>query len=294
MKILVLGSGGQLGRCIFDQFKNLPYEIIFATRDDIDLSDIASIRKKVLIHNPQIVINAAAYTDVDKAEDNQKEAELINFQAVSILAKACNEIDSWLIHLSTDYIFDGLSEIPYKETIKPNPQSIYGISKLKGELAIKDIDPKFIILRTAWVFSEYGNNFFKKMIDLGKENNELHIIQDQFGCPTYAQDIANAILCIVLKIAKNQSESGVFHFCGDNPCSWYDFAKVIFKEAKLLGFEVPKKINPIQSFEYPSSVNRPKYSVLDCMKIFNTYKIDTPNWRKGIKLALTNTKDFDD
>ena len=294
MKILVLGSAGQLGRCICDQFKDSTYEIIFATRDDIDLSDTISIREKILTLNPQIVINAAAYTEVDKAENNQKEADLINFLAVSILAKACDEIDSWLIHLSTDYIFDGLSKVPYKETIKPNPQSIYGISKLKGELAIKNIDSKYIILRTAWVFSEYGDNFFKKMIDLGKENQELSIIQDQLGCPTYAQDIATAIICLVSKIAKNNSESGVFHFCGDNSCSWYEFAKVIFKEAKSLGFEVPNKINPIQSFEYPSLVNRPKYSVLDCVKISNTYKINTSNWREGIKSALINIKDSND
>lgn len=290
MKILVLGSGGQLGRCIFDQFKDTTHEIIFATRNDIDLSDIFLLKEKVIKINPQIVINAAAYTEVNKAESNEEEADLINYLAVSILAKACHEIDSWLIHLSTDYIFDGTSKIPYKETIKPNPQSIYGNSKLKGELAIKDIDSKYIILRTSWVFSEYGNNFFKKMIDLGKENKELNIIQDQIGCPTYAQDIANAILDLVLNISKKKSESGVFHFCGDNSCSWYDFAKVIFEEAELLGFRVPDNIKPIHSSEYPSSVNRPKYSVLDCIKIFNTYKINTSNWKIGIKSALKSIK----
>ena len=294
MKVLVLGSNGQLGRCLYDQFSGTNYDVIYSCKDKIDLCDINSLKEKIIFIKPDIVINAAAFTAVDNAEEQTKKANLINHLAVSTIANICNELGAWLVHISTDYVFDGNAKNPYKEDEKTNPQCVYGQSKLKGELAIKSSGSKYIILRTAWVFSEYGNNFLKTMLRLGKDRKELNVVGDQLGCPTYAQDIAKAIVSMLSNIVLTKSNSEIFHFCGDDACTWHEFAKVIFLEAKALGYATPVHVNSIMTADYPTPALRPGYSVLECSKVKHVYGLEPSNWRSGIKTVLKKLKDHND
>ena len=197
MKILVLGSKGQSGCCLVDQLSKTDYEVIYTSRSEIDIADMAGTNASIINLRPNLIINATGYTAVDKAEDDQYEAEKINHFAIANIANTCSEIGCWLVHISTDYVFDGLSNHPYVENAKTNPKSIYGTSKLNGELAIKTSGCQYLIIRTAWVYSEYGNNFLKTMLKLGADHDEICVVGDQIGCPTYAQDIAKAIVSIV-------------------------------------------------------------------------------------------------
>ena len=223
MKILVLGCSGQLGRCLNDQLGNSGYDVVFTSREQINIANFDKTKNKILNISPNIVINASAYTAVDRAEEEQEMAELLNHYAVANIAKICNLLNIWLIHISTDYVFDGYSKYPYKENDQTNPQSVYGNTKLKGELAIQSSGCKHIIIRTAWVFSGYGTNFLKTMLRLGAQRNELSIVSDQIGCPTYAQDIAKSIVKIIPQL-ESHKDNGLYHYCGDKPCSWYEFA----------------------------------------------------------------------
>jgi dTDP-4-dehydrorhamnose reductase len=286
MKVLVLGSKGQLGRCLYDQLIKTDYEVVYASRADIDISDLATLNENISSIKPDIVINASAYTAVDKAEDEPQLADLINHLAVASVAHACKGLNACLIHVSTDYVFDGTATKPYSEDDKTNPQGIYGESKLNGELEIKRAGCNHIIIRTAWVFSEYGNNFLRTMLRLGADRDELSIVGDQVGCPTYAQDIAKAIVSMLSSLSSKRSASGIYHYCGDQPCSWYDFAQAIFLEAKAFGLKTPSRINSIKTTEYPTSAFRPAYSVLDCSKIQTAFGMVRSNWRYGIRQTL--------
>ena len=286
MKILVLGSDGQLGKCLNDQLKNIDHESIFFSRSDLDISNLNLLRKKILLTKPNIIINAAAFTGVDKAETEKKLAYLINHRAVEVIANTCKELNSWLIHVSTDYVFDGFHDHPYNETYQTNPQSVYGASKLAGESAIQSSGCKHLIIRTSWVFSEYGNNFLKTMISLGIKNNELNVVDDQIGCPTYAQDIAKTIVYIAPKLTQEKLDSNIFHYCGDNPCSWYEFSVFIFNEAKKYGYKSPNCINKIKTKDYKTEAKRPQNSSLDCFKIEKHFGIKPSNWSLGVKQVL--------
>lgn len=288
MRVLILGSNGQVGRCLKDQLKKNNFEIIYTSRNEIDISNFEDTKKKIININPSVIINASAYTNVDMAEDDIVNANIINHLAIANLANISSIFGNWLIHISTDYVFDGKSAKPYSEKDKVDPKSVYGFSKLKGELAIKSSKCNYIILRTSWVFSEYGNNFLNNMLKLGSTNKKLNIVSDQMGCPTYAQDFAKVINTILKKIFSKKINSGLFHFCGDKPCSWYEFAKYIFEEAQILGFKTPNSINPISTLMYPTKAARPSYSVLNCEKIKKVLKIDLSNWRHGVKKALLN------
>lgn len=285
MKILVLGCNGQLGRCLYDQLEGTDYRSIYTSRAHIDITDFEATKIALLEMAPDVIINATAYTAVDKAEENQEMANLINHLAVKNIADICNQQGYWLIHFSTDYVFDGNSKVPYKEDDQTNPQGIYGETKLNGELAIQSSGCKHIIIRTAWVFSEYGNNFLKTMLRLGKEHNELNIVGDQIGCPTYAQDIASAIVQIIPQLHL-QKHCGLYHYSGDAPCSWYDFAKAIFDQAKINNLKTPITINSIDTSAYPTPAKRPAFSVLDCSKIHNEFGIALSNWDDGIKQII--------
>jgi dTDP-4-dehydrorhamnose reductase len=285
MKILVIGSKGQLGCCLADQLSDTGYEVIFTSRAEIDIADLASTKAKITVLSPTIVINASAYTAVDKAENDQYEAEKINHIAVNNIASTCSEIGCWLIHISTDYVFDGAASHPYSEDAETNPQGVYGYSKLKGELAIQSSGCKYLIIRTAWVYSEYGNNFLKTMLRLGADRDELSIVGDQIGCPTYAQDIAKSIVSILSCLDLKVTSSGIYHYCGDEPCSWYDFARAIFSEAEIHGLKSPSKIGSITTVEYPTPAIRPAYSVLDCTKIEHVFGVTRSNWRDGIEIV---------
>ena len=285
MKILVLGCNGQLGRCLYDQLEGTDYKSIYTSRAHIDITDFEATKIALLEMAPDVIINATAYTAVDKAEEDQEMANLINHLAVKNIADICNQQGYWLIHVSTDYVFDGESDGPYKENDQTNPQGIYGETKLNGELAIQSSGCKHIIIRTAWVFSEYGNNFLKTMLRLGKEHNELNIVGDQIGCPTYAQDIASAIVQIIPQLHL-QKHCGLYHYSGDAPCSWYDFAKAIFDQAKINNLKTPITINSIDTSAYPTPAKRPAFSVLDCSKIHNEFGIALSNWDDGIKQII--------
>ena len=287
MKILILGSQGQLGRCLYDQFSQTDYDLIYHSRADTDIADLTETSENLIALNPDIVVNATAYTAVDLAETHESLAYQVNHFAVDNLASQCEKIGSFLIHVSTDYVFDGTASRPYKEQDKTNPQSIYGASKLAGEIAIQRTDCRFLIIRTSWVFSEYGNNFVKTMLRLGAERETLSIVGDQIGCPTYAQDIASLIVDLIPRIEKGSVESGIYHFCGDTACSWYQFAKEIFAQADQLGYRTPKQVQSIATKDYPTPAKRPGYSVFDCTKIENTFNISRSNWRFGIDRVLS-------
>jgi len=286
MKILVLGKGGQLGNCLVDQFFYTNHEVIFFDRLDLDICDFLATSEKICDIKPDIVINATAYTAVDDAESNKVLADQVNNLAVENLAKTCLLLNAWLIHISTDYVFDGALSRPYLESDPTNPSTAYGVSKLKGELAIDSSGCKYLIIRTAWVFSEYGGNFLKTMLRLGAERDELSIVCDQIGCPTYAQDLARSIISIIPFLSLKKTCSGVFHYCGDQTCSWFDFAKAIFKEAELRGIKIPNTVSSINTSAYPTPATRPPYSVLDCSHIKNTFKLLQSDWRLGIQRSL--------
>ena len=283
MKVLVLGCKGQLGRCLKDKLIGVNYEVTYTSRDEIDIVDFEETRIKIKNLVPDVIINASAYTAVDKAENDKITADLINHLAVDNLAAICFELGCWLIHISTDYVFDGNSIVPYLESDKTNPQGVYGHTKLAGELAIQSSGCKYLIIRTAWVFSEYGNNFLKNMLRLGAEQDELSVVGDQIGCPTYAQDMAKAIISLMKQIKLKSPNSGIYHYCGDQLCSWFEFAEVIFEEARISGLQTPSLIHQIRTSDYPTAAERPRYSVLDCHKIRNTFGINTSDWKLGVK-----------
>jgi dTDP-4-dehydrorhamnose reductase len=283
MKILVLGCKGQLGRCLNDQLTNTDHDVIYTSREQIDIAEFEVTKNQILKASPDLIINATAYTAVDKAEEDQKTANLINHLAVKNIADICNQLECWLIHVSTDYVFDGDSRVPYRENDQVNPQSAYGETKLNGELAIQASSCKHIILRTSWVFSEYGNNFLKTMLRLGAELDELNIVGDQVGCPTYAQDIAKTIVAILPYLLHEKNIQGIYHYCGDKQCSWYDFAKFIFSEASHLNYKIPNLVKPINTVDYQTIAVRPAYSVLDCSKIKHYFGINNSNWMVGVK-----------
>jgi dTDP-4-dehydrorhamnose reductase len=286
MKILVLGSKGQLGQCLNDQLAITEHDVVYTSRGEIDIADFEVTKSQILEISPDIVINATAYTAVDKAEEEHQAADRVNHLAVANIASICSQLDCCLIHVSTDYVFDGNSEVPYQEDNTTNPQGVYGDSKLKGEMAIEASGCKYLIIRTAWVYSEYGNNFLKTMLRLGADRDELSIVGDQIGCPTYAQDIAKTIVSILSLLDLKGSSSGIYHYCGDEPCSWYDFARAIFLEAEVRGLKTPSYVKSITTDDYPTPAIRPAYSVLDCTKIQRVFDVTRSNWRDGIKIVI--------
>lgn len=286
MKILVLGSTGQLGRSLHDQFKSTEHETIFTSREQIDVANFEDTKKQILKICPEVIINASAYTSVDKAEEDKETANIINHLAIDNISKICKQLDCWLIHFSTDYIFDGKSNVPYKEHDRPNPQCVYGKTKLDGELAINASGCKYIIVRTSWVFSEYGNNFLVNIMKLGAKLNDLRIIDDQFGCPTYALDIAKAVIIIVERLELSDEIVGTYHYSGEPSCSWYEFASEIFKQSNGYNKFVTPLLKPVSSKEYITLAKRPSYSILDTKKIYETFNIIGSNWKQGVTKIL--------
>lgn len=287
MKILVLGCNGQLGLCLYDQLKKTHYDVTYAARDQIDIADFESTKSQIKQISPNIVINATAYTAVDKAEQDQDKADLINNLAVSNIAASCNELACWLVHISTDYVFNGTSKAPYTEDDQTNPQGVYGDTKLKGELEIRSSGCRHIIIRTAWVFSEYGSNFLKTMLRLCADRSELRIVGDQIGCPTYAQDLAKFIVIIITSLKSTELNSGLYHFGGNLCCSWAEFAQAIFDEAMKLKVIASKpSIVAITTREFPTLAKRPSQSQLNSNKVKATFGIDPSDCMLGIRSSL--------
>ncbi len=285
-KILVTGSNGQLGSEIRRLEIEYPdFVFVYTDVEELDLTNEKAIQQ-FLTENPfDYCINCAAYTAVDKAEDDRELAMLINATAVEYLAKACAIHQIFLVHISTDYIFDGTNYRPYTETDPLSPNSFYGLSKLKGEEAIRQFTDNGLIIRTSWLYSSFGNNFVKTMLRLGKERDILGVVVDQIGTPTFAGDLAKAILDI-LTSERPRNGVEVYHYSNEGVISWYDFAQVIMREA---GFSC--KINAIESKDFPATANRPFYSVLNKAKIKNDFGIEIPYWLDSLKTVLKQLKD---
>ena len=285
--ILVTGSGGQLGSELKYLVENRLFDttgmdFFFTDRSSLDITDHKRVREFVSSNDINLIINCAAYTAVDKAEEDLELADALNREAVKHLALIAREKDAGLIHISTDYVYDGTSHRPYTEDDPSNPQGIYSKTKLAGEYEIKQINPKnTIIIRTSWVYSSFGSNFVKTMLKLCKEREELSLISDQVGTPTYARDLARAIIHIIQHPQKNHENVEIYHFSNEGGCSWYDFAKTIFE---LAGIEC--KVNPIDTEEYPTPAKRPYYSLLSKSKIKRDYGMEIPYWRDSLKECL--------
>tara|TARA_B100001057_G_C22768742_1_gene918700 strand:+ start:279 stop:1148 length:870 start_codon:yes stop_codon:yes gene_type:complete len=282
VKILLLGCKGQLGRCLNDELLKTGHDVFYTSRDHIDVANIEVSKRKIYEFAPNVVINATAYTAVDKAEEDHEQADLINHLAVASIADICRELDCWLMHVSTDYVFDGTSSVPYKESDPTNPQGVYGQSKLMGEKSIQSSGCEYLIFRTAWVFSEYGDNFLKTMLRLGQTHDVLRVVDDQIGCPTDAHEIAHAMVGTLAYIESGGCNSGIYNICSDSPYSWHDFAKKIFEVAEVLGMPAPSKIHAVSSLEYPTKASRPAYSVLDCSKIYRNFNVEPFSLDRGI------------
>ncbi|MBB1428472.1 dTDP-4-dehydrorhamnose reductase [Shewanella sp. SG44-2] len=290
MKILITGKNGQVGRCLVDLLE-AQTELTFLAldREELDITDPIQVDKIVTEFQPNIIINAAAYTTVDKAEQESELAFAINRYGPQNLALAANKINAAIIHISTDYVFDGDSAESYTESDVTSPQGEYGRSKLAGEHAVAQACPKHIILRTAWVFGEHGNNFVKSMLRLAKTRDTLGVVADQFGGPTYAGDIANAILVISKQIARNSHAYGIYHFSGFPHVNWHTFAERIFEIALDQNVLVkPIQVNPITTLDYPTPAKRPANSRLNCDKIHNTFGIMQSDWQA----ALVRIKEY--
>ena len=285
MNILVTGSKGQLGselRYLINQKYSLGNKFFFTDKDKLDITKKEDIEKFVKENNIDLIINCAAYTAVDKAEDEKELADLINHKAVEYLADISKKNNIVLIHISTDYVFDGKNYKPYKEDDKTNPEGIYGLTKLKGEEAFINSGVRGIIIRTSWVYSTFGHNFVKTMLKL-KDRKELGVVFDQVGTPTYARDLAEVILEIIDKNSNKLKnyKAEIFHFSNEGVCSWYDFAKAIF-ELK----EIDIKVNPIVTKDYPTPAKRPHYSVLNKSKIKKEFNIEIPYWKESLEKCL--------
>ncbi len=284
--ILVIGSTGQLGRSIQAIASNYPdYEFFFTDRQQLDLSNQTSLIKFFECNTFDVFINCAAYTAVDNAEAEPELANQINHLAVRQLAKMAKQQNAKLINISTDYVFNGEQYQPYLETDEVAPYSVYGQTKLRGEQAVQTtLKNNSIIIRTSWLYSEYGNNFVKTMLKLGQERESLDIISDQVGTPTYAKDLATDIMSIVQsqKFQKVDFSTSIVHYSNEGVCSWYDFAKTIFELANI-----QCNVNAIETKDYPRPAIRPHYSVLNKAKIKQTYHLAIPYWKESLKQCLT-------
>ena len=281
MVVLVTGASGQLGQALQSIEKQYPeINFKFLSSSQLDITNLEACKTIFEKIKPDFCINAAAYTAVDKAESEPEKAHLINVTGAENLAKACEENDAILLHISTDFIFDGTATTPYKEEDIPNPTGIYGQTKLDGEKAIQSILEKYFIIRTSWVYSEFGNNFMKTMLRLGSERNSLSVVNDQIGTPTNAVDLSKALMIIIQTyyLQPPTHNFGIYNFSNEGQCSWYDFAKKIFEINKI---EID--LQPIATSAYPTPAKRPSYSVLDKSKIKKVFGVEVKNWDESIK-----------
>ena len=299
LNILVTGCNGQLGKCVRELFKVINTNKLILTDINVenelnnpqlrlcklDITKYEDVEKLVKEENVNVIINCAAYTNVDKAEDEANLAYILNAVAVKNLAEASKENNAKLIHISTDYVFDGKSYMPYNENKIVNPIGIYGATKESGErIALEILKDDCIIIRTAWLYSNYGNNFVRTMVNLGKTKNEIKVIFDQIGTPTSAHDLANAIICI---LKSDKWVGGIFHYSNEGVCSWYDFAWEIMNT-----FGLTCKVIPIHTSEYPTKAERPHYSVLDKTKIKEIYGIHIPYWKESLAMCAIRYKEL--
>jgi len=288
MKILTIGNKGQLGTSIEKLMIEKSFkDVLFVDLPDFDLTQENNVKDCILDYKPGIIINCAAYTAVDKAEEEQEKANLVNSLGVKWIGKYSSQIKSKVIHISTDYVFEGNSNIPLSPEDQTNPQSVYGKTKLEGEQNLFAENPNSLIIRTSWLYSPYGNNFVKTMLNLGEQKDEINVVIDQIGTPTYAMDLASVIVMIAEKTQKNDTyfAPGIYHYSNEGVCSWYDFALMIFKKAGIKCI-----VNPILSVEYPTLAQRPKFSVLNLNLIKTQFNITIPQWKESLEKCLKEMK----
>ena len=282
--VLVTGANGQLGNSIHARISQYPgYNFLFTDIDTLDICDKEAVRKYVLENDVQYVMNCAAYTAVDKAEDNQELCDKLNHVAPGYLAAAAEACGAALIQVSTDYVFDGTGHIPYTEEAATSPDSVYGFTNLAGEQAVMKHCSRAMIIRTAWLYSIYGNNFVKTMLRLGRERETLGVVFDQIGTPTYANDLARAIFAAI----SQGIVPGIYHFSNEGVCSWYDFTLAIHRLAGIKSC----KVSPLHTDEFPAKAPRPHYSVLDKTKIKKTFGIDIPHWEASLAVCMKNLEE---
>jgi dTDP-4-dehydrorhamnose reductase len=279
MKILITGCNGQLGNELQLLEKNYPnHQWLNTDVEELDITNQLAVNQFVAENKVDGIVNCAAYTAVDKAESDRQLATALNTEAPAYLAAAIEKRGGWLLHISTDYVFDGTNHTPYVETDTPCPDSVYGSTKLAGEMGVMKFCRKTMIIRTGWLYSTFGNNFVKTMLRLGRERDKLGVVFDQVGTPTYAHDLAQAIMTAIEQGVK----PGIFHFSNEGVCSWYDFAKAIHRMAGINSCQV----SPLHTEEYPTPASRPHYSVLDKTKIKQTYGIVIPQWEESLQKCL--------
>ncbi|MEZ8101223.1 dTDP-4-dehydrorhamnose reductase [Vibrio bivalvicida] len=286
MKILVTGSNGQVGQSLVKQLNNeANINFLALDKKNLDITDKDAVEKVVQEFSPDVIVNTAAYTAVDKAESEPEIADLVNHLGPYNLAAAANKLDATLVHISTDYVFSGEAKKPYDEKDTTAPESVYGKSKLAGEIAIANACPRHVILRTAWVFGEHGNNFVKTMLRLAKTRDCLGVVDDQLGGPTYAGDIAKALVVIAKKVASDEATLfGTYHYSGLPHVSWFDFATDIFEQAyqqELLA-RIPT-VNAISTSEFPTPAKRPSNSCLSTSLVGNKFSLQASDWKQALK-----------
>ncbi|KZE97369.1 dTDP-4-dehydrorhamnose reductase [Geobacillus stearothermophilus] len=280
MKVVVTGAKGQLGTDLVHLLADRGYEVYGYGREELDITNFDQVKQVIAEVRPDVVIHAAAYTKVDLAESEPDKAFLINAYGTRNVAVASETVGAKLVYISTDYVFDGKANVPYNEFAPTNPLSVYGKSKLAGEQFVRDLHSKFFIVRTSWVYGKHGNNFVKTMLKLAQERDQLMVVNDQVGCPTYTVDLANCILELL------QTEKyGIYHVSNSGYCSWYEFAKAIFEEA---GIEV--KVNPCTTKDFPRPAPRPAYSVFDHMALRLNGFNEMRNWREALKEFIVRIK----
>lgn len=281
MVVLVTGSAGQLGQSLQFIAPNYPeIQFVFCSSSTLDISNLNNVKQIFKQFEPHFCINAAAYTAVDKAENEAEKAHLINVIGARNIAEVCKEYNTILLHVSTDFVFDGNKQTPYNEEDLPNPTGIYGKTKLEGEIEIQKIWAKHFIVRTSWVYSQFGNNFMKTMLRLALERDTISVVNDQIGTPTNAVDLAEGLIKIITEHLKLNTEHfyGIYNFSNEGQCSWYDFAKKIFE---INNVTIDLKSIPTSSF--PTPAKRPSFSVLDKTKIKKTFALDIKNWEESLK-----------
>ncbi len=290
MKILVAGRSGQLARALKEA--DLPgsdWQIETVGRPEFDLADPATLRERIEASAPDILINTAAYTAVDKAEDEPEAALAINAIGAGHLAEATVEAGIPILHVSTDYVFSGEGQAARVETDTPSPINVYGRSKLAGETAVAQANPRHLIVRTSWLYSPFGHNFVKTMLRLGGERDELTVVDDQTGSPTYAPDLAEALIKMAGKVAgrpEGDSVWGIYHLANSDTATWFNFASEIFRQASGHGFNTPK-LSPVTSDAFPTSAARPVFSVLNCEKAQETFGIRLRDWHEAVSDCIT-------
>ncbi|PES17451.1 dTDP-4-dehydrorhamnose reductase [Bacillus cereus] len=277
MKVLVTGAKGQLGQDVLCLLENQPWEVFGFGREELDITNEEQVREKVLAIKPNIIIHTAAYTQVDQAESDEETAFKVNAEGTKYLAQAAEAVEAKFCYVSTDYVFDGTNNEPYKTNDETNPQTIYGKSKLAGEQYTSEYCSKYFVVRTSWVFGLHGNNFVKTMLRLADERSELEVVNDQFGSPTYTNDLARFIIELV-----ETNKYGIYHASNSGVCSWYEFAKEIFRQSNR-----SINVNAISTAEFQRPAQRPAYSVLEQKKIAEQGLIMLPNWKEALGRYLS-------